>query len=162
MRVRPARTEDQPALVALWERSVRATHRFLTNEDILNLRPLVAQELAKPPVGWWVLDSAVEMPLGFLGFANDAIEALFIDPDHTGAGAGKLLVAHAQSLADGRSLIVEVNEQNEAAVRFYASQGFVVFDRTPTDSAGRPFPLLRMRRPSQEPPDISVERPRGM
>jgi putative acetyltransferase len=158
MRVRPARTEDQPALVALWERSVRATHHFLTNEDVLHLRPLVAQELATPTVNWWILDSAANVPLGFLGFANDAIEGLFIDPDHTGAGAGKLLVAHAQSLADGRSLIVEVNEQNEAAVRFYASQGFIVFERTPTDFAGRPFPLLRMRRPCQEPPNISLER----
>jgi len=148
MRIRQARAEDQPVLVALWERSVRATHRFLTNDDILGLKPFVAQELAMPTVGWWVIVSAVDVPLGFLGFAHDAIEALFIDPDHTGAGAGKLLVAYAQSLADGRSLTVEVNEQNEAATRFYVSQGFAVFDRTPTDSAGRPFPLLRMRRPA--------------
>lgn len=150
MRIRLSRTEDQSALVELWERSVRATHGFLTNDDILNLRPLVAQELAKPTVSWWVLESGSEVPLGFLGFANDAIEALFIDPNHVGAGAGKLLVAHAQSLAGGRALVVEVNEQNEAAAGFYAAQGFVVFDRSPTDSGGRPFPLLRMRRPSPE------------
>jgi putative acetyltransferase len=161
IRVRPARLEDQPALVSLWERSVRATHRFLTNDDILNLRPFVAQELASPTVGWWVLDAESDELIGFLGFANDAIEALFIDPAHTGAGAGKLFVAHAQSLADGRSLVVEVNEQNEAAVSFYASQGFVVFDRSPTDSAGRPFPLLRMRRPPVEPCNTSPERTRG-
>ena len=153
MRIRPARTEDHTALVMLWERSVRATHGFLTNDDILSLRPLVAEELAQPTVHWWVLASDADAPLGFLGFANDAIEALFIDPDHTGAGGGRRLVAHAQTLADGRSLTVEVNEQNEAAVGFYAAQGFVVFDRTPTDSAGRPFPLLRMRRPAPEPPN---------
>ena len=57
MGIRPSRTEDQPALVALWERSVRATHRFLTGDDILNLRPLVALELAKPTVSWWVLEA---------------------------------------------------------------------------------------------------------
>ena len=93
------------------------------------------------------------MPLGFLGFANDGIEALFID-----VGAGKLLIAHAQSLADGRALVVEVNEQNEAAVGFYASQGFVVFDRSPTDSAGCPFPLLRMRRPALEGDSCDAQR----
>ena len=155
LRVRPARLADQPALVELWERSVRATHRFLTNDDILNLRPFVAQALASPTVDWWVLGAGAEAdaPIGFLGFAKDAIEALFIDPDHIGAGAGKLLIAHAQSLADGRSLTVEVNEQNDAAVSFYASQGFVVFDRSATDSAGRPFPLLRMRRPAEKAPD---------
>jgi putative acetyltransferase len=151
IRIRPARIEDQPALVELWERSVRATHRFLTNEDILNLRPFVARELANPAIGWWVLDSeADEGPFGFLGFAKDSIEGLFIDPAHTGVGSGKLLISHAQSLAEGRSLVVEVNEQNEAAVRFYESQGFVVFDRSPTDAAGRPFPLLRMRRPAPD------------
>jgi len=147
MHIRAARSEDHQALVALWERAVRATHRFLTIDDIINLRPLVAQELAQPTIGWWVLASVADVPLGFLGFANDAIEALFIDPAHTGAGGGKQLVAYAQSLADGRSLTVEVNEQNEAAAGFYTSQGFCVFERTPTDSAGRPFPLLRMRRP---------------
>ena len=146
MRIRPARTEDHTALVSLWERSVRATHGFLTNEDILSLRPLVAEALAQPTIEWWVLASDADAPLGFLGFANDAIEALFIDPDHTGAGGGRRLIAHAQTLADDRPLTVEVNEQNEAAVGFYAAQGFVVFDRMPTDSAGRPFPLLRMRR----------------
>src|SRR6187200_2543855 len=118
LHVRPARPDEHPALVALWERSVRATHRFLTNDDILTLRPFVAQELARPSVDWWVLDAGADRPIGFLGFANDSIEALFIDPDHIGAGAGKLLLAHAQSLADGRSLTVEANEQNEAAVSF--------------------------------------------
>jgi putative acetyltransferase len=153
MRIRRSRTEDQSALVELWERSVRATHRFLTHDDILNLRPFVALELAKPTISWWVLDSDDGLPLGFLGFANDSIEALFIDPDHVGAGAGKLLIAHAQSLAENRPLLVEVNEQNEAAAGFYASQGFVAFDRSPTDSAGRPFPLLRMRRAA---PQLSI------
>jgi putative acetyltransferase len=148
MPIRPARPDDHAALVALWERSVRATHHFLTNEDILSLRPLVAQQLAQPSIDWWVLASDADAPLGFLGFADDAIEALFIDPDHTGAGGGRRLVAHAQTLAQGRSLTVEVNEQNAAAVGFYAAQGFVVFDRSATDSAGRPFPLLRMRRPA--------------
>ena len=153
MRIRPACTEDQSGLVELWERSVRATHRFLTPDDILNLRPFVALELAKPTISWWVLDSDDGLPLGFLGFANDSIEALFIDPDHVGAGAGKLLIAHAQALAENRPLLVEVNEQNEAAAGFYASQGFVVSDRSPTDSAGRPFPLLRMRRAA---PKLSI------
>jgi putative acetyltransferase len=155
MRIRPARPDDNAALVRLWERSVRATHGFLTNDDILMLRPLVADELAKPTIDWWVLSSDSDTPLGFMGFAHDAIEALFIDPSHTGAGGGRRLIAHAQALAAGRALTVEVNEQNEAAVGFYASQGFAVYARTPTDSAGRPFPLLRMRRPAPEPSDIN-------
>jgi putative acetyltransferase len=145
MRVRPAGVEDRERLLDLWERSVRATHHFLEDSDVVALRPLVAEELASAAVDWWVLVSATEALIGFLGFASDTIEALFIDPDHHGQGGGKFLVAHAQSLGAG-ALAVDVNEQNEAALRFYKTLGFSVVGRSPTDAGGRPFPMLHMKR----------------
>ena len=66
------------------------------------------------------------------------IEGLFLDPEHIGQGLGKQLVAHAQHLSTG-GLKVDVNEQNAAAVSFYARLGFRVVERSPTGSAGRPF-----------------------
>jgi len=135
-------------MVVLWERSVRATHRFLKEQDVEALRPLVARELTSDVIDWWVLESTTGTLLGFLGFANDSIEGLFIDPDHRGRGAGSALVAHAQRLATGSSLAVDVNEQNEDAVGFYAALGFSVVGRSPTDASGRPFPLLHMTRES--------------
>lgn len=143
--VRRARPEDRERLLELWERSVRATHYFLKDRDIEALRPLVAEELASDAIEWWVLGSALETPIGFLGYANNTIEALFIHPDHLGKGGGKTLVAHAQRLTTG-GLAVEVNEQNETAVRFYWALGFTVVSRSPTDAGGRPFPVLRMLR----------------
>ena len=145
MHVRPARVEDRERLLELWERSVRATHHFLEDSDVVALRPLVAEELASAAVDWWVLVSATEVLIGFLGFASDTIEALFIDPDHYGQGGGKFLVAHAQSLGAG-ALAVDVNEQNKAALRFYKALGFSVVGRSPTDAGGRPFPMLHMKR----------------
>ena len=145
MHVRRARVEDRERLLEVWERSVRATHRFLDEGDVVALRPLVAQELASDALDWWVLGTAADTPIGFLGFAGDTIEALFIDPDHHGRGGGKLLVAHAQSLAMG-ALAVDVNEQNEGARRFYQALGFSVVGRSPTDAGGRPFPILHMKR----------------
>jgi len=144
-RVRRAAPADHEAMVLLWERSVRATHHFLTEQDVESLRPLVADELASNTIDWWVLESAARALLGFLGFANDTIEGLFIDPDHRGRGGGTTLVAHAERLAE-RSLAVDVNEQNEDAVGFYAALGFSVMGRSPTDGNGRPFPLLHMTR----------------
>ena len=146
MQIRRVRPEDGEQLVQLWERSVRATHRFLAESDIVTLRPLVAQELASDALDWWVEVSAEETLIGFLGFANDTIEALFIDLEHRGKGGGKLLVAHAQSLAEGRGLAVDVNEQNDAALGFYGALGFFVTGQSPTDSGGRPFPILHMQR----------------
>ena len=145
MHVRAARAEDREPLLALWERSVRATHHFLEDSDVVALRPLVAEELESDAVDWWVLESATEAPIGFLGFTSDTIEALFIDPDHHGQGGGRFLVAHAQDLGAG-ALAVDVNEQNEAALGFYEALGFSVVGRSPTDEAGRPFPVLHMKR----------------
>jgi len=145
MQVRRAHPEDRGRLLDLWERSVRATHHFLAEDDVIALRPLVAEELASDTLDWWVLVAPLDDPIGFLGFANDAIEGLFIDPNWRGQGAGTILVAHAQSLASG-ALAVDVNEQNKAALGFYEALGFSVVGRSPNDAAGRPFPLVHMRR----------------
>lgn len=145
MHVRLVEPQDRDALLALWERSVRATHAFLTEEDIVALRPLVAEELASTAIAWWVLRSDSADPIGFLGYTKDTIEALFIDPAHHRTGAGRFLVDHAQRLATG-PLAVDVNEQNDGARRFYEAMGFTVVSRSPTDGAGRPFPLAHMRR----------------
>jgi GNAT superfamily N-acetyltransferase/catechol 2,3-dioxygenase-like lactoylglutathione lyase family enzyme len=157
-RVRLAREGDRERLLEVWERSVRATHRFLTAADVVDLRPVVAQELAGGTVEWWVLQAAGEPPIGFLGFATNTIEALFVDPDYQGRGGGRFLVAHAQSLAAGGALSVDVNEQNEAGVEFYTTLGFSVVGRSPTDAGGRPFPLLHMRRAAPT-PHLRIARP---
>lgn len=148
MHVRLARADDHAPLLELWERSVRATHDFLQESDIDALRPLVAQELSGGAIEWWVLASEHDAAIGFMGFANDTIEALFLDPQHRGMGGGTRLIAHAQHRARGRPLSVDVNEQNPAAQKFYESQGFRVVARSETDSGGRPFPILHMKRPS--------------
>ena len=145
MHVRTARAEERERLLEVWERSVRATHHFLEESDVIALKPLVAEELASDTVEWWVLASPADEPLGFLGYANDAVEALFIDPNHRGKGGGRRLVEQAQRLSGG-TLMVDVNEQNESALQFYQTLGFVVVERSPTDSGGRPFPILHMKR----------------
>lgn len=144
LQVRSARVEDRERMLELWERSVRATHDFLGEGDIVALRPFVAEELRGDAVAWWVLVSAAEV-IGFLGYTPDTIEGLFLDPDHQRQGGGRLLVAHAESLAR-EGLAVDVNQGNEAALRFYQALGFSVTGRSPTDAAGRPFPILHMKR----------------
>jgi len=149
MNIRQARPADRDQLLVIWERSVRATHHFLQDQDIVALRPQVAEALAADAVDWWVAATDEDAPIGFLGYTPDMIEALFIDPDHRGRGAGKQLVAQAQRLS-GSGLSVDVNEQNPQAVGFYQSVGFEVVGRSPTDHAGRPFPLLHLRRDTRD------------
>lgn len=145
IRLRRADAADHDALLALWERSVRATHHFLTDHDVRTLRPLVADELAGSAVEWWVATTPAGSIIGLLGYTPDAIEGLFLEPAFRNQGVGRQLVEFAQQLGSGE-LAVDVNEQNSAAVGFYTALGFVATSRSATDGCGRPFPLLHMRR----------------
>jgi putative acetyltransferase len=58
--IRGARASELEALAALWERSVRATHDFLAESDIEELRPHVHEALGAgleaagaADGGWW-------------------------------------------------------------------------------------------------------------
>ena len=82
-------------------------------------------------------------PVGFLGLAGASLEALFLAPEHRRRGGGRLLVEHARRLKG--PLVVDVNEQNPDALRFYEACGFRVVGRSEVDSDGRPFPLIHLR-----------------
>ena len=158
--VRPAKATERAALVALWERSIRATHGFLSEEAIEFLRPRVSEILAGDALELWVLADEADVPIGFLGLAGDAIEALFLEPERRRRGGGRRLVAHAQALRGG-ALTVDVNEQNDAARRFYEALGFVAVSRSPLDENGLPYPILHLRRAALEgngiPRDVHAE-----
>ena len=128
------------ALASIWEASVRATHDFLTEEDVAALRPEVRSGLA----GVEVLEVACldGEPCGFSGVQGGKLEMLFVAPLARGRGVGKVLLARAVELHGATRL--DVNEQNPQAVGFYRHEGFTVSERSAVDDAGRPFPLLRM------------------
>lgn len=126
-------------LLQVWESSVRATHDFLTPQDILYLRPLVHEALQQVPV--LLLAGEGEKTVAFLGMDGDFVEMLFVEADFRGCGAGSLLLHDA--LARGARRI-DVNEQNSQALGFYLHRGFIVSGRSETDGLGLPFPLLHL------------------
>lgn len=145
MQIRRLTDADREPLAALWERSVRATHHFLDEAGIAVLRPLVADALRGDALEWWVLVEETGTLLGFTGLSDHTIEGLFLDPAHRGKGGGRRLVEFAQERSPG-PLTVDVNEQNPEALKFYEALGFRVVGRSPTDTAGRPYPLLHLER----------------
>jgi putative acetyltransferase len=144
-RIRRAQAADHSRMLALWEASVRATHAFLTEQDIQNLRPDVMAGFQSAALEWWVVCDAQDVPMGFLGYTPGCVEGLFVDPAFHRRGLGRLLLAHAQNLARG-PLRLDVNEGNPGAIAFYEAQGFTAVGRSPTDGEGRPFPLVHMVR----------------
>lgn len=141
MNIRRSVPGEIPLLVAIWLRSVRATHTFLSEQDIAALEPLVREQVL-PNMEVWVL-SVTDDPIGFMVLQANSLEGLFIDPAHIGHGGGRLLLQHARNLKG--PLVVDVNEQNPAALGFYLANGFKICGRSPTDSGGRPFPLLHLK-----------------
>ncbi len=141
MSIRKAQPEDRPVLLSIWEQSVRASHDFLSEQDIQSLVPIVRDQ-ALPNLEVWVLCDEASTPIGFMGLDENTLEALFISPASFRKGGGKLMLEHARKLKG--SLQVDVNEQNPRAVAFYLSNGFVVAGRSSTDAQGQPFPLLHL------------------
>lgn len=131
-------------LTALWERSVRASHDFLSEEHIEHLRPAVRSQ-ALPSLELWVARDDDGALIGFMGLSGNTVEALFLDPAWFGRGAGRAFLDHALGLKG--PLLVEVNEDNPKALAFYERYGFKKIRRTPADSAGRPFPIIKMAMP---------------
>ena len=67
-------------LTELWERSVRATHSFLSEREIGAIRRYVPEALAgvsRPTVA----EDARGLPAAFMGIEEGRLEMLFVDPE---------------------------------------------------------------------------------
>jgi putative acetyltransferase len=137
----PAYPEDFDAITATWEASVRATHHFLKEEDILYYKPLIRNEYLYV-VNLFCTKNTAGQVEGFLGTLHDKIEMLFIDPRLRGRGTGKALLRYAIDEMGCRK--VDVNEQNEQAVGFYLHMGFSITGRSELDGSGKPYPILHL------------------
>ncbi len=140
--IRARAAQDNAQLVEIWQRSVRATHHFLTEENIAQLYPLVLNDYL-PAVDVWVAEDRPGHPCGFIGLSGNKVEMLFIDAEQRGKGVGRALLAHAETLYD--ELQLDVNEQNPQASDFYRHYGFEITGRSALDGQGNPFPLLHMK-----------------
>lgn len=142
---------DLPRLFEVWESAVRATHTFLTEEDIRRLSPLVRDGLAAFGTIHCLRDPQGEV-FAFLGVYEARIEMLFVHAAHRNQGSGRFLVRHAVDALG--ATFVDVNEQNVQAIGFYERLGFQTVARSDLDAAGFPFPILHMRLSPGAPSDL--------
>ncbi|MCM1035188.1 MAG: GNAT family N-acetyltransferase [Paludibacter sp.] len=138
--IQKATPTDYPKLTEIWERSVRATHHFLQEEDLAEIKTALPTAYF-PNVDVWIIVEN-DIYIGFIGIAESTIEMLFIDSHYQALGYGSKLIAFA--LVHGATK-VDVNEQNIQAFAFYRNKGFRVIGRDETDSAGKAYPILHMK-----------------
>ena len=134
--------DDINDILEVWESSVRATHDFLNEDDILSLKPYVKE-------GTYYVSklACVRNEKGtiqaFMGVHDSKIEMLFVSDNCRGKGIGKKLIEYAIDVLNIK--FVNVNEQNIQGVGFYKHMGFEIFKRSDLDEQGNPFPILHMK-----------------
>lgn len=129
-------------LLNVWENSVRATHQFLSNEEILEIKKYVPQALSS--ISHLIIDSdEKENFIAFMGIEENKLEMLFIASEYRGKGIGKKMLLYGIENYNVNDLAV--NEDNPQAKGFYEHMGFKVYQRNEVDDQGKPYPVLYMR-----------------
>ncbi len=139
--IRQSRAADNGRLYEIWHDAVRASHGFISSNDMAEIEHMVKTEYL-PGKDFWVAADADDRAVGFMRLEGSHVDSLFVAPEAQGRGAGRALLAHAFSQTE--QLSVEVNEQNIEARQFYEKMGFVQVGWTATDAGGRPYPLLML------------------
>lgn len=139
MNVEKLTTQDIPELMDIWAKSVRAKHHFLSQEDFLFYQSVGAKHLKKMAL-YGIRQGQI---IGFLGVQNQHIEMLFVHPNFFKKGVGKTLLRYA--LEELNATTVDVNEQNQYALKFYQSFDFQIINHSELDPTGRPYPILHLR-----------------
>ena len=129
-------------LLDIWEQSVRATHTFLSDAEVKQIKAYVPTAI-RGVEHLLIAESASGKPVGFMGIAGKRLEMLFLLPEERGKGLGRQLLQYG--IYHYGIEEVTVNEQNPQAVGFYQHCGFVTYQRTDHDEEGNPYPLLYMR-----------------
>ena len=129
-------------LLKVWESSVKATHLFLSENEIENIKKYVPQALKEIP-HLIIVEDKNQIPVGFMGIVEQHLEMLFLSHEERGKGLGKELLKYGIDKYSVNDLAV--NEQNPLAKGFYEHMGFEVYKRTECDEQGNPYPLLYMR-----------------
>lgn len=130
-------------LLNVWESSVKATHLFLSREEIENIKRYVPQAL-RAVKHLLVAENEAGDPVAFAGIDGQKLEMLFVCAEDRGRGIGRRLLQYAVEKYAVNELAV--NEQNPQAAGFYEHMGFRVYKRSDTDEQGNAYPLLYMKR----------------
>ncbi|WP_077609754.1 GNAT family N-acetyltransferase [Clostridium sp. Marseille-P2415] len=128
-------------LFKVWKKSVKATHMFLTDDEIEKIAEYVPNALNG--VAHLIIATNNDEPIAFMGIEEQKLEMLFVSPDEQGRGVGKELLQYGIEKYNVNEL--GVNEQNPQAIGFYEHMGFHVYKRSDTDEQGNPYLILYMR-----------------
>ncbi len=138
--IHPAADSDLLQLTDVWEVSVRATHHFLKEEDLLFYKNQIGHYLkecnlflVKAEGGKKQFQNSNSRIVGFIGIQDRMIEMLFIHPVYRHQGIGSRLMEYARQEFGCNQ--VDVNEQNNRPCDFILTGDSGKQDGMPTTAA---------------------------
>lgn len=129
-------------LLEVWEDLVKATHLFLSDGEIKNIKKYVPQALNEVS-HLIIIENDANIPVAFMGIEDTKLEMLFIKNSKRGKGLGKRLINYGIENYNVNKLVV--NEQNPSAREFYEHMSFKVYKREELDEQGNHYPILYMK-----------------
>ncbi|GAB4067154.1 GNAT family N-acetyltransferase [Ancylobacter sonchi] len=137
--------DQMPAIADLW---VESWQEAMPEIDFEARRGWLCRRIGVLIDAGTRVETAVDDAGRALGFvtvdpSTGYVDQLAVHPDHWGRGIARALIEAAAAVSPA-SLTLDVNEENDRAVRFYATLGFVVTARGTNPTSGRP--TLRMER----------------
>ena len=140
-RLRPYRTEDEDAAIALWQKTWQQAYpeidfaarvpwwRERWRNELVPDAAIIVAEQTGAVVGFVTID------------ASGYLDQLVVAPDHWGSELADTLVNEAKRLSPDRIALL-VNTDNTRAIRFYERNGFAQAGEDVNPTSGRP--VLRM------------------
>jgi putative acetyltransferase len=140
-RLRPYRTEDEDAAIALWQQTWQQAYpaidfaarapwwRERWRSELVPDAAIIVAEHADALVGFVTID------------ASGYLDQLVVAPDHWGSELADTLVNEAKRRSPDHIALL-VNKDNDRAIRFYERNGFAHAGEDVNPTSGRP--VLRM------------------
>ena len=132
-RIRPFGDEDEPAVAAVWCRSVRAAYPYLPTWQALTIEHAreVVRDVIRVECAIWVgtLDDEI---VAYLAMNGSTLDRLYVDPSEWRRGWGTRFIALAKTLSP-HGLELVTHQANIAARSLYEKHGFkaVAFGLSP-------------------------------
>lgn len=115
-------SQDIDRVGEIWLEASLTAHSFVSADFWRSQLETMTRKMLPATEGYVHMDA--DRIDGFVAVDGDFIHCLFVDPEHQRQGVGTTLLSHLKGSRD--ALRLRVYQQNQDAVEFYESNGFVI------------------------------------
>lgn len=134
-----AKPTDYSKILTIWEKSVQATHDFLSQTDHEFFKEAIPKFFTDLEILLWFDEDNL---IGFTATTSQELEMFFLDPVFIGKGYGSQILKWLIEYKEINR--IDVNKQNKQATKFYQKHGFKIDSESQRDGYGKPYPILHL------------------